>query len=385
MKRATRAPPGPGRRLVSDCLLVATRKGLFTVERGRQGRWAIERRDFLGDHLSLVMADRRTGARFAAFQHGHYGAKLSRSTDGGRTWHECGKPVYPEKPKDEVDNDPIRGTPIAWNVERIWSLEPGTAREAGLVWLGTIPGGLFRSRDGGDHWELVRSLWHHPKRKEWFGGGADLPGLHSICVNPDDGRHVTVGVSCGGVWVTRDGGDRWECRADGMVARYMPPDRQRDPNIQDPHRVVQCRARPEYLWAQHHNGVWRTTDGARSWQEITAVQPSVFGFAVAVHPEDPDVAWFVPAVKDEQRVPVDGRVVVARTRNGGRSFEELRNGLPQLEAWDLTFRHGLDVDETGECLAFGSTTGSLWVSNDQGELWQTVSEHLPPIDCVRFA
>ncbi len=370
---------------MSERILVATRKGLFTVERGSQGRWSVTRRDFLGDHLSLAVADRRSGALYAAFQHGHFGAKLSRSTDGGRSWHQCGKPQYPEKPADEVDNDPMRGTPIAWNVERIWSLEPGTAGEAGTLWLGTIPGGLFRSPDGGDHWELVRPLWDHPSRKQWFGGGADLPGLHSICVDPRDGRHVIVGVSCGGVWETRDAGASWVCRADGMVARYMPPDRQNDPNIQDPHRVVQCPAQPDHLWAQHHNGVWHTTNCARSWTEVRTVRPSTFGFAVAVHPRDPGTAWFVPAVKDEQRIPVDGRIVVARTRDGGRSFEELREGLPQSDAWDLTFRHGLDVDETGERLAFGSTTGSLWVSNDQGDRWQTVSEHLPPVDSVRFA
>ena len=370
---------------MSERILVATRKGLFTVERGRQGRWSITRRDFLGDHLSISMGDPRSGALYAAFQHGHFGAKLSRSTDGGRSWHECAKPTYPEKPPDEVDNDPMRGTPIAWNVERIWSLEAGTGKEPGVLWLGTIPGGLFRSIDGGDSWALVRSLWDHPLRKQWFGGGADRPGLHSICVHPQDGRHVLVGVSCGGVWETTDAGGHWTCRADGMVARYMPPERQRDPNIQDPHRVVQCRARPEHLWAQHHNGVWRSTDGALSWQEVTTVTPSTFGFAVAVHPEEPETAWFVPAVKDEQRIPVDGRLVVARTRDGGRSFTELRRGLPQLEAWDLAFRHGLDIDATGDCLALGTTTGSLWVSNDQGDLWQTVSEHLPPIDCVRFA
>jgi hypothetical protein len=150
------------------------------------------------------------------------------------------------------------------------------------------------------------------------------------------------------------------------------------------HRVVQCPARPESLWAQHHNAVFRSTDGAASWQDVTNVLPSVFGFAVAVHPRDPDLAWFVPAVKDECRVPVDGRVVVARTRDGGRSFDVLRKGLPQEHAYDIVYRHAFDVDDTGDVLAFGSTTGSVWVSADQGDSWATLGEHLPPVYGVRF-
>jgi hypothetical protein len=151
------------------------------------------------------------------------------------------------------------------------------------------------------------------------------------------------------------------------------------------HRLAQCRAAPECLWAQHHNGIFRSTDGAASWHEVKDVPPSVFGFAVAVHPEDPDTAWFVPAIKDERRIPVDGRVVVTRTRDGGQTFDVLRRGLPQEHAYDLTYRHALDVDRTGRALAFGSTTGSCWVSDDQGDHWQCLGEHLPPIYCVRFA
>ena len=114
------------------------------------------------------------------------------------------------------------------------------------------------------------------------------------------------------------------------------------------------------------------------------VAPSTFGFAVAAHPSDPDTAWFVPAQKDEKRIPVDGRVVVNRTCDAGRTFETLTAGLPQEHAYDLVFRHALDVDETGERLAFGSTTGSLWLSENAGDAWQALSSNLPPIHAVRF-
>jgi hypothetical protein len=363
-------------------LLVGTRKGLFTVERDGPG-WAVSGAAFLGDHVPMAMADPRDGSLYAALEHGHFGTKLHRSADGGATWEEVGVPVYPEPGPDEVDLHPFKKTPIAWRLEKVWALEPGLADEPGVLWCGTIPGGLFRSEDGGRSWSLVETLWRHPSRRGWFGGGADLPGIHSVCVDPRDRRRVAVGVSCGGVWATDDSGSSWECRASGMRAAYMPPDLAHDPNIQDPHRVVRCRDEPDCLWAQHHNGIFRTTDGASSWREVHDVPPSSFGFAVAVHPRDPDVAWFVPGTSDQRRIPVDGRLVVTRTRDGGRTFDVLTDGLPQRHAYDIAYRHALDVDGRGETLAFGSTTGSLWVSDDEGDSWQCASEHLPPIYCVR--
>ena len=170
-----------------------------------------------------------------------------------------------------------------------------------------------------------------------------------------------------------------------MYAEFMPPERAEDPAIQDVHQMVQCRGAPQSFWAQHHNGVFRSTDGAASWQEVTAIRPSKFGFAVAVHPEDPKRAWFVPAVKDECRIPADGALVVARTTDGGESFDVLRGGLPQRHAYDLVLRHALAIDEPGNSLAMGSTSGHLWLSQDQGESWKLLAGHLPPIHALGFA
>src|SRR5262249_47781945 len=167
--------------------LAATRKGVFTVER-QAGRWAVVRAAFLGDHSPVVLHDPRDGALYAAMDHGHFGGKIQRSRDGGATWQECAAPAYPPQPEGQVDLDAFRRTPIPWKLQKIWALEAGNADEPGVLWCGTIPGGLFRSDDGGDSWRLVRPLWDDPKRKEWFGGGADLPGIHSVCVDPRDGR-----------------------------------------------------------------------------------------------------------------------------------------------------------------------------------------------------
>jgi hypothetical protein len=363
---------------------ISTRKGLFTVERGASG-WRIAGTHFLGDNCTLTMQDARTGHLFAALNHGHFGVKLHRSTDAGATWAEIAAPQYPEKPADYAPkSNPMEGKPVDWSLKLIWSLAPGGADEPGVLWCGTLPGGLFQSRDDGETWELNRPLWDDPLREQWFGGGADEPGIHSICVNPRDARRITIGVSTGGAWVTDDGGAAWRPSGRGMRAEYMPPGQEYEPNVQDPHLIAQCPSHPDVLWVQHHNGIFRSTDGAASWTEITDVAPSAFGFPVAVDPRDPETAWFVPAVKDEKRYPAGGRVVVNRTRDGGRKFETLTKGLPQEHAYDLVFRHALDVDETGERLVFGSTTGSVWISEDGGDSWATVSEHLPPVYAVCF-
>ncbi|MEW7996212.1 MAG: exo-alpha-sialidase [gamma proteobacterium symbiont of Clathrolucina costata] len=366
---------------MADRLLVGTHKGLFRIKRVDEGRWEIERSWFLGDPVSTVLAVPGTGHIHAALDLGHFGVKMQHSRDGGDNWNEAPVPAYPDKPDGLEDKDPFRGLEIPWSTQKIWSLAAGMPGE---LWCGVIPGGLFRSADGGESWALMRALWDDPRRRQWMGGGYDFAGIHSILVDPRDPAHVTVGVSVGGVWTTIDSGAHWELIGEGLRSAYMPPDQAADPLTQDPHRIVHCPASPDRLWMQHHNGIFVSDDGGRHWRELHDVLPSGFGFAVAAHPAEPDTAWFVPAQKDEQRIPVDGRLVVTRTRNGGERFEILATGLPQAHAYDLVYRHALAVDEQGERLAFGSTTGSLWVSEDQGDAWQAISHHLPPVLCVQF-
>jgi hypothetical protein len=356
-------------------LHVSTRKGFFTLERSAAG-WSIERVAFLGDAVTLSLLDPRDGALYAALGLGHFGVHLHRSDDGGRTFTEVAAPAFPPA---------AAGADEAPAVSLLWALEAGGRDEPGVLWAGTIPGGLFRSADRGAHWALVRSLWDRPERRAWTGGGYDQPGIHSICVDPRDPRRLHCGVSTGGVWHTADGGETWDLRAGGMYGEYLPPDQRGNQNAQDVHHLAQAPSAPDVIWAQHHNGVFRTTDGGRAWSEVTAIRPSRFGFSVAVHPHAPDTAWFVPGIKDEKRVPVDGALVVAKTRDGGRTFEVLREGLPQRHAYDLIYRHGLAVDPGGERLAMGSTTGNLWASEDGGARWTLVSSNLPPIAAVAFA
>lgn len=356
---------------MTDRAWVATRKGLFELRRQAAG-WSVANVSFLGEPVSMLLPPMASGRMLAALNLGHFGVKVHASDDGGKTWTEVATPAYPAQPPE------AQGP--AWKLVQIWSLES----QGNAIWAGTLPGGLFRSDDGGASWQLNEALWHQPGRAEWFGGGYDVPGIHSICPHPARAGELLVGISCGGAWITRDDGASWTVQCKGMRAAYMPPEKAEDPNVQDPHRIERCAGAPDTLWTQHHNGIWKSTDNAASWQEVTNVPLSSFGFAVAVHPQDPQTAWFVPGVADEKRVPVDAALAVNRTRDGGRSFESLRHGLPQSGCYDLVYRHGLAVSGDGCQLLMGSTTGGLWASEDGGDSWSAVSNLLPPIYAVRF-
>lgn len=369
---------------MSDRIYIGTRKGVFTVTQNGSG-WSVSEPEFLGVPASIVSQDPRDGAVYAALGHGHFGVKMHKSTDDGKTWSEITAPAYPEKPDDAPDvKCPMRGIDIPWNVELIWAMAIDPAIEGGL-WCGTIPGGLFHSADGGQSWELNRPLWDEPKRARWMGGGYDYPGIHSICVDPRNPDRINVGVSCGGVWITEDHGKTWRQGAHGMLADFMPPGQQEDPETQDPHILIQSQTDPDVMWTQHHCGIFRTTDNSQSWHKIDNATPSDFGFACVADPNDANTAWFVPAIKDEVRVPVEGKFVVTRTRDGGKSFDVLSEGLPQQTAYDIVYRHGLDIDRTGQRLVMGSTTGSLWISEDQGDHWRLISANLPPVYAAQFA
>ncbi len=367
---------------MSDTLLVSTRKGLFTVSR-RAGQWEITAVDFLGDNVTLTLTDRRDGRTYAALDHGHFGVKLHRSTANG--WEEMPAPAYPPKPDGYEEND-MWGRPLNWSTARIWALAAGGADEPGVLWCGTLPGGLFRSTDHGQSWEMARALWDHPKRKQWMGGGADLPGIHSICVDPRNSRRVWVGVSTGGIWFTEDAGASWALRGEGMRAEYAPPEQTHDPD------------RPGRPLSGAMPGGARAHVGAAPQRHLRLLRRGQ-----DVH-------------RDQRRRAVDVRLrrrrasAASPTRRGSfprsrtRSASRARAswwsrarataarastccpmGLPQSHAYDVVYRHALALDEAGDRLAFGSTTGGLWVSEDQGDSWAGVTHTLPPVYAVRFA
>ncbi len=372
---------------MSDKFYVGTRKGLFAFSRDSGGAdsFKIECIGFLGDPVSAVLHDQRDGALYAGLELGHFGVKLHRSEDGGKTWSEIEPPQFEgeEHPTPETFDQPVdyKGP----TVDSLWAIESAGDDQSGALWAGTVSGGLFRSDDRGQSWTLNQPFWDEFKPAERQGPPPhEKPAVHTVIVDPRDSQRILLGTTSG-IWASVDGGASWKVTGPGMVMDVFPPPMSEQPDQQDPHRVVQCKSNPDVLWVQHHCGVFRSDNWAESWQAITAAKPSRFGFAVAVHPDDADRAWFVPGVKDECRLPVDAQLVVSRTRDGGQSFEVLRNGLPQEHAYDLVYRHALDIDHKGSCLAFGSTTGNIWFTDDEGDTWHHLAGHLPPVYCVRFA
>lgn len=355
-------------------LWVGSRKGLFRFDETAAGWQVSGPPAFLAAPVTMLLDDPRDGALYVALSHGHFGCKLHRSLDRGASWVELAAPTYP-----------VSDAPDAPALELIWELVPAGADRPGGLWMGTIPGGLFYSADRGDTWVLNESLWNRPERPHWFGGGYDHPGIHSVLVDPRDSAHVTLGISTAGVWTTRDHGATWTQIGHGMRADYMPPEKSGEPGVQDIHRLAQSPSDPDRLWCQHHCSIFVSDDGGLNFREGQGMVPTAFGFAVAAHPHDRDRAWFVPGVKDEIRVPKDGKLVVQTTANGGSSFAAQSTGLPQDNAWDLIYRHALAVDGSGDRLAMGSTTGNLWVSGNGGADWAQLSATLPPIACVAFA
>lgn len=364
-----------------DHIHVGTRKGLVSVSRTPSG-WEVDGLTMEAIPVTALLDRGPDAPLVVGCDHGHFGPKLFATTDGGQTLVDLAIPEHPAPPSDQpAAVDPNRQEEVPASTALLWSL---AATSDGTLWCGTMPGGLFSSTDQGSSWQINEALWNEPSRPGWFGGGFDNPAIHSVVPDPRSPDRLAVGISCGGAWRTTDGGATWSAGT-GMAARYMPPERVDDPTIQDPHRIVRSPADPDVLWCQHHSGIFRSTDDGQTWTEIGEAGPSTFGFAVATHPHDPDTAWFVPAVADMERIPVDGRLVVTRTRDAGATFDVLCAGLPERHCWDLIYRHALAVDATGDVLAMGSTTGNLWVSEDAGDSWTLVSAHLPPIAVVSFA
>lgn len=355
-------------------LLLGTRKGLIAY-RYRHDRWQMENLSFEGIPVSIAYADPRNGKWWACLDHGHWGVKLHHSADHGKSWVEVKAPAFPEG--QEVKD----GVPAA--TRYIWAMSHGGKAYPSKLWIGTDPGGLFVSEDEGNNFELVQALWNDPSRKtNWMGGGRDLPGIHSVVVDPRDENHLFVGISCAGVFESADGGKTWAARNKGLRADFLP-----DPFAaigHDPHLLVAAATDPDTLWQQNHCGIFRSTDGAKSWQDVGQAEgPARFGFAIAVAEDNADQAWVAPANSDGMRTAIHGALCICRTDDGGKSWRELKNGLPQENCFDIVYRHSLAT--SGSALAFGTTTGNLFFSPDRGENWSCINNYLPMVYSVQFA
>lgn len=351
-------------------LLVGTKKGLFVLE-GEPGRgFEVTSRSFAGEPVEYAMRDRRNGRYLAATSSPFYGPKLWWSDDLSGDWNQAAGLELPED----------GSAPLA----RLWVVVPGV--EDGHLLAGGDPGVLFESRDGGATWELNEGLWGHPTRSDWQPGGGGLC-LHTIVPWPDDPSRLLVAISAVGVWLSDDAGRSWRHSNTGIVPRYLPEDA-RDVEIGFcVHGVQRSQTRPERLFMQFHDGVYRSDDAGATWVDAVGNLPSDFGFPVVTDPADPDSAYVIPLVGAMDRVTPEGRVTVWETRDAGGSWEPRTDGLPIVDAYLTVLREAFDSTGEGSGLElyFGATSGDVFGSGDAGRSWATVADHLPPVYSVRTA
>jgi hypothetical protein len=353
-------------------LLVGTMKGAFVFRANKKrAKWDVAGPYFPGHAVYAMAYDDRAGRHriWAGPQSMHWGAVLRSSDDFGKKW------TTPEEANVKFPEN--SGAALV----RIWQIVPGHAPNQ--LYCGVEPAALFVSSDAGKSWSLNEGLWNHPQRPKWQPGGGGLC-LHTILLDPADSKRIRVAISTGGMYVTNDGGSSWGPSNRGVRAQFLPD---KYPEFgQCVHKVVQSRERPERMFLQNHWGLYCTDDGGENWKDVANGVPSDFGFAMAIHPSDPDSAWIVPLESDEFRCTPEGKLRVYRTRNGGKRWIAMTKGLPQEEAYETVLRDAMSVDSLDPVgVYFGTRSGKLFRSANEGKSWSLVTDGLPPIVSVKTA
>jgi photosystem II stability/assembly factor-like uncharacterized protein len=378
---ATRARPKRG-----VLMLVATRKGAWMYH-GDTARktWRADGPHFLGHIISHLVLDPRDGRTLlAAAKTGHLGPTVFRSTDLGRNWKEAAQPpAFPKAPNGQ----PGRA------VDHTFWLAPGHASEPDVWYAGTSPQGLFRSADGGVTWAPFSYINDDSQYRKWMGtvqdGTPDGPKLHSIIVDPRDPGHFYFAMSGGGVHESIDGGRTFAPLLKGL--EVVEGFDRSEPTFHDPHCIRLCPSNPDRLYQQNHCGIYRLDRPSDEWVRIGRSMPKRVGdvgFPLVVHPRNADTVWVFPmdGTSVWPRTSPAGKPAVYATRNGGRTWQRLDAGLPEDQAWWTVKRQAMTADAADPLgLYFGTTSGELWTSRDEGRRWACVARHLPEIYAVEAA
>lgn len=264
---------------------------------------------------------------------------------------------------------------------RVWQIQPGPADQPGVVWAGAEPTALFRSEDGGESFEFNEALWEHPHRPEW-GAGAGGQALHTIVPYPGRPERMLVAMSTGGVYRTTDGGRSWNPANSGIKCTFLPEGEQYPEFGQCVHKVAPDAGDPDTLYLQNHNGVYRTQDWGETWTEAAKGLPGEFGFTVAADKHKPGNAYLFPLTSDEFRFAPDFRSRVYHTQDGGEAWQSVSEGLPPEAYYGLVLRDALCTDENDPAgVYFGTRTGDLYARAE--DRWTTVATGLPDVLSVR--
>lgn len=350
-------------------VMVGTRKGTFLFwSDDARSEWQ-HSHHHLGWSTHAASYDPRTGAILAATNSDVFGALVQRSVDGGRTWSHFNQGLdFPAEAEQRV--------------RQVWQVQAGHANRPGELWAGTDQAGLFRSQDDGANWSLVAPFEQRRNIDLWMPGAGGLI-LHTILGDPQDAERLFVAVSAGGAYRSDDGGASWAPINRGVAAGFLP-----DPEPETGHCVHKMALHPHQparLYQQNHDGFYRSDDAGSHWLDISQGLPSRFGFPMAVHPEQPDTVFAAPLVADVQRTMPEGQMAVWRTRDGGATWQQLTNGLPD-NAWLNVLRDAMATDVCAPCGVYvGTTGGHLFYSRDEGDSWQLLAGFLPPVLSVQTA
>jgi photosystem II stability/assembly factor-like uncharacterized protein len=325
--------------------------------------------------------DRRT--LLATARTGHLGPTIFRSTDFGRSWKEAAKPPAFAKTADGKGRA----------VDHTFWLTPGRPEEPEQWYAGTSPQGLFRTLDGGVTWEPYSYINDDRQYLAWMGtvqdGTPDGPKLHSVIVDPRNPDHLYFGMSGGGVHESLDGGRTFRTLIQGL--EVVEGFDRSNPMFHDPHCIRLCPSNPDRLYQQNHCGIYRLDRPGDTWVRIgKSMRKRVgdIGFPIVVHPRDADTVWVFPMDGSTvwPRTSPEGKPAAYVTRNGGKSWQRLDNGLPKGQAWWTVKRQAMAADERDPVgLYFGTTSGELWASRDEGRRWICIARHLPEIYAVETA
>ncbi|MGR3323539.1 MAG: WD40/YVTN/BNR-like repeat-containing protein [Pseudooceanicola sp.] len=368
-------------------ILLGTTKGVFIVA-GQDDAWKVRGPFCDGWSINHVIGDPGSGTIWAGGGGDFHGAGVWRSDDGGANWQLTR--LTRGQMDDWAASDPDFAEMIGWtdaplpfgdSFSQVWSLN----HAHGALLAGTKPATLLSSRDGGESWTRLDGLTDHPSAGEWNGGAAGLV-LHTILAHPGDSQKLWVGISAAGVFASEDGGATWDRRnrlsnAEGYAHHDHPAAPRDGETGHCVHNMMRAPGAEDLLYQQNHHGVWRSSDGGRSWDDITAGLPSTFGFPIRVHPRDPETIWTLPLNGDSTgRFPPDAAAAVWKSTDGGRSWTAKRAGLPQEACFFTVLRQAMAGDAADPAgLYFGTNSGSVFASLDEGETWQDIARHLPTI------
>ena len=351
-------------------LLVGTRKGCFVLESDADRRdWKLRGPYCDSWPVYHAIQDRASGAIYAAAASEWHGSAVWRSDDLGETWTMSSEGIgYDE-------DDPRK-------VSKVSTLAVAGDR----VLVGVEAPGIFESRDRGQNWSLLTTLAGQPGSELWDDPENQPPGhlgISGLTADDDDASHFWAIVQGIGLFETGDAGETWTPRNRGLRADWPRPHEEVGFCV---HRVAISPADPSRMYQQNHVGMHRSDDAGRSWTEITDGLPTEFGFAAAAHPHDRDAFYVIPLDPGHARCMPDGAAAVWRTRDAGESWERLGRGLPQDGAHLGVLRLAMATDgHDVPGLYFGTSTGQVFASADEGDTWREIAGYLPPVWSVEVA